>query len=247
MTDSGRLYGDLASWWPVISPVSAYEAETDLLVELLERPAYFVRDVLELGCGGGHVASLMTNRFAMTLVDLSPDMLRASQELNPDCEHRVGDMRDVRLGRAFDAVLIHDAVDYLLCEDDLLAAMTTAYAHLRPGGVLVLCPDRVRETFEESTECGGSDAPDGRSARYVAWTCDPDPSDTIIRTDYAFVLRSADGVTEVVSDTHVTGIFPTATWVEGLLSRGFVDVEVVPSAVRGWGPRISALRPSHMR
>jgi trans-aconitate methyltransferase len=49
----------------------------------------------------------MKKDFEMTLVDLSPQMLEVSKRQNPDCEHVVGDMRTVRLGREFDAVFVH--------------------------------------------------------------------------------------------------------------------------------------------
>ena len=49
----------------------------------------------------------------MTLVDLSAEMLEVSRQLNPECEHIQGDMRTIRLGRQYDAVLVHDAVDYV--------------------------------------------------------------------------------------------------------------------------------------
>ena len=42
----------------------------------------------------------------MTLVDLSDGMLAVSRQLNPECEHHLGDMRTVRLGRTFDAVWV---------------------------------------------------------------------------------------------------------------------------------------------
>ena len=40
-------------------------------------------------------------------------MRELSRVLNPECEHVAGDMRDVRLGRAFDAVFVHEAVMYM--------------------------------------------------------------------------------------------------------------------------------------
>lgn len=57
----------------------------------------------------------------LTLVDRSPEMLAVSFALNPECEHVVGDMRDMRLGRVFDCVLIHDAICYLTTEAELRA------------------------------------------------------------------------------------------------------------------------------
>ena len=105
-----RLYQDLAAWWPLISPPAEYTEEAAFAGRLLRRADRPVREVLELGSGGGHCASHLAPRFTMTLVDLSPGMLAVSRQLNPDCEHVEADMRTVRLGRDFDAVFVHDAV-----------------------------------------------------------------------------------------------------------------------------------------
>jgi trans-aconitate methyltransferase len=72
---------------------------------------------------------------SVTLVDLSPEMLRMSRRINPDCEHLHGEMRSIRLGRMFDAVFIHDAIDYMTTVGDLRQAVETAFVHLKPGGM----------------------------------------------------------------------------------------------------------------
>jgi SAM-dependent methyltransferase len=228
-TDADRslFYGDLASWWPLLSPPGEYLEEAAFAASLLASAAIPVRDVLELGSGGGSNAVHMANRFDLTLVDLSPQMLAVSAALNPGCEHIVGDMRTVRLDRQFDAVFIHDAIDYMTTEADVRAALSTAYAHCRPGGVVVLMPDHTVESFEAGADHGGSDAPDGRAARYLAWSWDPDPADTWVRTEYAFLLRDADGTVRAAHDTHRTGLFPRALWLDLLVQRGF-DASVVP-------------------
>ena len=95
-------------------------------------------------------------------------MLARSQHLNPECEHVQGDMRSVRLGRTFDAVLIQDALAHLTTEDDLRQALVTAYVHCRPGGVVLLAPDFVRETFMSGTAQGGHDE-ERRAFRYLGW------------------------------------------------------------------------------
>src|SRR4029078_3241161 len=96
---------------------------------------------------------------------LSPSMLAVSASITPECEHIVGDMRTLRLGRTFDAVLIHDAICYMTSEADLRAALTTAFEHLRPGGGPVLMPDHVGESFKPATDHGGEDAPPGPDGR----------------------------------------------------------------------------------
>lgn len=217
-----RFYGELAAWWPLISPPHEYTEEAAFSRRLLSSGTIPVSEVLELGSGGGHNAMHLKESFAMTLIDLSEGMLEVSRRLNPECAHLRGDMRTVRLDRQFDAVFVHDAIDYMISEADLAMAMATAFAHCRPGGVAVFVPDHVTDGFREESGHGGHDAADGRGVRYLDWTWDPDPSDTCIRTDYAFVLRESDGEVRVVHESHLTGLFARERWLALLGEAGFV-------------------------
>lgn len=229
------MYDELASWWPLLSPADDYEEEANIYLRLLvDAAAGPVRTVLELGSGGGNNASFMKRRFEMVLVEPSAGMREVSQRLNPECEHIPGDMRTVRLGRHFDAVFVHDAVCYMTSESDLRSAIETAYVHCRPGGSALFAPDFVRENFRPSTEHGGSDA-DGRGLRYLAWTRDPDPSDTTYLADYAYLIRSKDGTMRVEHDRHVEGLFGRGEWLRFLAEAGF-DARVVPIDHSGLEP-----------
>lgn len=164
-----QMYDSLAGWWQAISPPSEYAEEGPLYVDMIEGAARNsglgpVREVLELGSGGGNNASYMKQAFSMTLVEPADGMRKLSEALNPECEHLAGDMRSVRLGRTFDAVFVHDAVMYMTTADDLRAALATVAAHLAPGGVALVAPDATTETFSEATEHGGGEDGSGRGA-----------------------------------------------------------------------------------
>lgn len=215
------MYADLARWWPLLSPPEDYIEEAAAISGLLSTAPGGVGTVLELGSGGGHNAVYLKQQCAMTLVDLAPEMVAVSRALNPDCEHFVGDMRSLRLGRTFDAVLIHDAIDYMLTLEDLGAAFATARAHVQPGGLLIVVPDHVAEMFEPGTEHGGNDADDGSGIRYLAWTHDPDPDDQQVVTDYVYALRAADGTLTTESERHHFGLFGQSQWTDALVGAGF--------------------------
>lgn len=236
-----RFYAELADWWPLFSAPEDYAEEADDLAARLgfgaraaERPA-----LLELGCGGGNLASHLAGRFALTLSDLSPGMLAMSRALNPKAEHVQGDMRTLRLGRRFDAVLIHDAIGYMTTSDDLRAALRTAALHCRSDGVVAVLPDYVKETFAPGTDCGGHDAPDGRGLRYLEWVFDPDPADDTYLADYAFLLRARDGSATAVHDRHVEGLFARARWLAWFAEAG---LRAEP-ARDPWGREVFIARP----
>lgn len=220
MSGGPALYGTLADWWELLSPPADYRDEAAALAELLRqhRPEP-CRTVLELGAGGGHLASHLAALFELTLTDLSPAMLARSAARNPRCRHQLGDMRSLRLGMTFDAVLVHDAVMYATTAADLQAVMATARAHLRPGGLAVFAPDFVRETFAPGCDHGGSDGA-GRSLRYLEWVHAPAPGAGSVWVDFAFLLAEA-GTTRVVHDRHRWGLFARADWLRWLQAAGF--------------------------
>ena len=145
-----KLYGELSSWFHLLSAPADYAEEAEFVRSLLvDASATGPVTLLELGSGGGNNASHLKAHFKVTLVDLSEGMLDLSRELNPECEHIQGDMTTLRLGRPsrlFDAVLIHDAIMYMTTEPDLRRAIETAYAHCKPGGAVLFMPDVIRET-----------------------------------------------------------------------------------------------------
>jgi SAM-dependent methyltransferase len=223
------IYGELAPWFHLLTHPSDYAEEADLVVRLVEAAIEGEAEtLLELGSGGGNNASHLKRRFRCTLTDLSQDMLDLSETINPECEHVQGDMRTLRLGREFDVVFVHDAVMYMTTENDLRAAIATAAAHVRPGGVVVLVPDTTRELFTPETRNGGHDGEDGRSLRYLEWTYDPDPDDSTFEVDFVVALREPGNPLRIEHDHHVFGVFPNATWRRLITESGLelVDVDV---------------------
>ncbi|HET6485940.1 MAG TPA: class I SAM-dependent methyltransferase [Spirochaetia bacterium] len=215
-----KLYSNLASWFHLVSSPADYGEEAEFYTRTLRgavSPA--PRTVLELGSGGGNNALHMKAHFQMTLSDLSAEMLDLSRTINPECEHIVGDMRTLRLGKRFDAVFIHDAICYMTDEASLKSAIETAVIHCREGGAVLLAPDEVKETFRSTTYQGGHDEGD-HGLRFLEWTWDPDPADTTYVADWAYLLRDPSGSVHVEHERHTLGLFDRASWLRVMRELG---------------------------
>ena len=121
-----------------------YERECDLLESAFHRAGHHVRTVLDLGCGtGNHAIPLARRGYEVCGVDRSPGMLQRARDKAPrvggiELDFVLGDLRDVSLGRSFDACLLMFAVlGYQTTNQDVARTLDNAQRHLKPGGVFV--------------------------------------------------------------------------------------------------------------
>jgi len=137
-----EVFGDVYSQaYDVLYDDKDYEAECDFVEEIFKRASVGVHTILDLGCGtGGHALPLARRGYQVSGVDRSDEMLEIAaakaRDSGVDLELVHGDLRDLDLGRTFDAVISMFAVmSYQTTNDDLAAACRTAARHLAPGGV----------------------------------------------------------------------------------------------------------------
>ncbi|MEM7576196.1 MAG: class I SAM-dependent methyltransferase [Planctomycetota bacterium] len=257
--ESPRLYEDLAWLWPVLSPPAHYVSEAATLEAVLdERLGPGPKRVLELGAGGGHtLVHLLAIGAERSLayggwggehtgvaVDLSEAMLSRCRTLIPGIDARVGDMRDVRLNETFDAVLIHDAVDYLVSEDDVRQTFTTVREHLHPGGLALIAPTYVAETFEAGDCAEDVPEPDAfagavlaehgvECVSYASRLGDVLDDGTFAMT-LTYRITHADGRVETVEDRHGCGLFSEKAWLTWMQEAG-LPAERVDQGAAGDG------------
>ena len=121
------------------------------------------RDLLDVACGTGKSFEPMLRRgYRVTGCDLSPGMVaEAARKSAGAADVVVADMRELPWRSCFDLITcVDDAVNYLLDEDDLVAALTSMRRALRPGGILVFDTNSLatyRSTFAEEFEVESGD------------------------------------------------------------------------------------------
>jgi SAM-dependent methyltransferase len=220
-----RLYGGLAWLWPILSDPARYRHEAAAFRDAIRAHTSIpTTTLLDLGCGGGHNDLYLKQDFQVTGVDLSPGMLGHARRLNPEATYVQGDLRTVRLGTAFDAVIIADAIDYMLTEADLAAAFATAHAHLRPGGVFCTYAEHTREHFVQNhNKCWTRNREDVE-VTFLENNFDPDVSDATFEGTFVYLIRER-GRLRIETDRHLLGLFDLPTWRRLLTAARFEIVE----------------------
>ena len=226
-----HLYSDYAWLWPLWGDADGEYAEWCAMVHQL-MTAHARRELhtlLNLGCGGGKNMSNLQKHYTVTGVDISAAMLDLARQLNPSCTVVQADMRTCRLAQTFDAVLIDDAITYMTSRADLARVFDTAYAHLADGGVMVVAPDYLVETFQQNetriSHAVARHKPAHLDVVFMENNYDPDPHDDTFEGTMIYLIRE-HGLLRVVHDYSTLGLFTHDVWCETLRTSGFVVHEV---------------------
>ena len=117
---------------PISAEVEA--ARQDLANRLLPGAA-----ILDLGCGSGRDSRMFHSlRFAVTGIDISPDMLAQAKRQAPDIEYLELDMELLDLaGRQFDAVWANASLLHLP-KDSIRPVLRQLHTVLTPNGLLFI-------------------------------------------------------------------------------------------------------------
>lgn len=219
MSSDWIAYNELAWADDLLSDPDEYKDEVSIYIDLIKRNSIQVpKTLLHFGSGAGGHDKYLKNEFKVTGVDLSKGMLAKARARHPEIEYVEGDMRNVRLNRLFDAVIIPDCIDYMATEEDLNHAVRNAFQHLKLGGVLLIV-GKTLETF--------------RNNNFV-YTGEKDGIHlTVLENNYInsykpgtyeasiFYLIRKDGELTVSSEIHYLGLFPEVVWDKVFTNAGF--------------------------
>jgi len=95
--------------------------------------------LLDVACGTGIHAGLLSKQYKVEGIDLDANMLKVARKNYPKIRFHQGDMRYFDLGRQFDIVTcLFSAIGYMKNKSELRRAVKNMGRHLLPGGVLIV-------------------------------------------------------------------------------------------------------------
>jgi SAM-dependent methyltransferase len=137
------MFDEYAQLYDLCNADKDYGKEADYVAGLIRSHRPGAKNLLDLGSGTGtHALLLAQLGFKVTGAERSSGMAEIARHKSSrggePVEFVVADMRTLRLGRTFDVVtsLFH-VMSYQVSDEDFAAALGTARAHLRKGGIFV--------------------------------------------------------------------------------------------------------------
>jgi ubiquinone/menaquinone biosynthesis C-methylase UbiE len=106
-------------------------------------------ELLDLACGTGAHITYWRERYHVTGLDISPEMLAHATRKFPDIKFYREDMIAFSINQKFDAmVCLFGSIGFVKTPANLNKAVVTFAKHLKPGGVLCLTPWSTQEEFK---------------------------------------------------------------------------------------------------
>lgn len=135
------MFTATADLYDAIYAFKDYGDEVSKIRQLLAREHPSAKSILDVGCGTGEHARLLSADFRVDGIDVEPKFVAIAQAKNPAGTFSVADMRSFQLSQQYDVVLcLFSSIGYLLTAEEIIAALTRFRTHLAPGGVVLVEP-----------------------------------------------------------------------------------------------------------
>lgn len=220
-----------ASYYDLLYQDKDYEAECDLVEDLLRRYAHGrVLTLLDAACGtGGHAVPLARRGYQVTAFDASPVMLQQARAKTRDVSFHLMDLRTFDTGGQFDAcVCMFAALNYLTRNSEIAGAMANIRKHLRSGGLFLfdfwngLAVLRILPETRVKTVTG-----DGiKVIRFVQ--PELDAFSHVCRSQYHLIAARGNTIVEEVRETHEVRFFFPQEIIHYLEESGFEVLQMSP-------------------
>ena len=218
-------YGPLARRYDALTWDVDYGAWADYLEKHFARSGP-VRSVVDLACGTGSLTAMLARRgYALTGVDLSPDMLAAAADkcgaLDPPPLLLCQDMSRLRLLEPADAVVCClDSLNYVTRPDAVRRTFRRVLEALRPGGLFLF---DIR-TPEMLRGMDGQVCLDETEDTYCVWRGDFSSKRNILTYEMDLFFDRGDGAWTRAGELHQEYAYQPAELARWLSEAGFEKI-----------------------
>lgn len=218
-------YTVLAQYYDQLTTDVQYERWANYIQKHFDRSKRPIHSVAELACGTGSLARLLAEQgYAVTAVDISPDMLSVAADKceGLDVLFLCQDMAKLTLMEPVDAVVCClDSVNYVTKPAQLEKAFRRVYQCLAPGG-LFLFDAKTPQALEEAD---GQVYLDENEELYCVWRGEYDPRRRICGFGIDLFALQPDGSWDRGGEYHEEFAYTREELISYLENAGFSHIK----------------------
>ncbi len=217
-------YANLAKWFEYLNDDCGYENWSQYFIMKLQ--GYGVSEGLDIGCGGGwFTRAFQKAGYAMTGLDISPEMLDAAQaqamKEGVRGEYLLGDITKFYTHKKFDfATAINDCINYVP-KNKLNAAFKCVKAALKKGGIFLFDISSEKKFREKIANTVSVD--DRDEVTYVSFNREEIDGATM---EVTLFVKQTDGSYQRLDETHRQYAYSEREICEALTACGFTVLGV---------------------
>lgn len=215
----------------IYSSFKDYDAEARFLADLIARHRPGAKRILDVGCGTGEHARILSTRhgFEVDGLDIEDGFLELARKKNPGANFFHGDMAWFQLTRRYDVVLsLFSSIGYARTLERVTSTLRCLRRHLEPGGLILVEPWFTPEEWQPGrVDVAGAD---GTRVARMSHSAAQDRL-SILRFEYLVGTRW--GI-EHRSEIHELGLF-TDEEMRACFAEARLDVEHDPVGPMGRG------------
>ena len=173
--------------------------------------------LLDVACGTGLHASLLSKYYQVEGLDLDSKMLAVAKKNYPRIRFHQGDMTDFDLKKQFDAIVcLFSSIGYVRTKSRLQQAIKTMSRHLLPGGVLLVEPWFTAEQWHPGrASMTQVNKPDSKIVR-MSYSAQRGKISTI---EFQYLVGTSKGI-EHSLEIHELGLFSHEEYMEAFIRAG---------------------------
>ena len=137
------VFDSYAAYYDLLYQDKNYQKEAQYICRSLDDNGIRSGEILELGSGTGkHAEEFAKMGFCVHGIDLSQKMIQEANHRNNNQKDKlffeVGDVRDFKAGKKFDAVIsLFHVISYQIKNEDIQKMFKTAAKHLKQNGIFI--------------------------------------------------------------------------------------------------------------
>lgn len=187
--------------------------------------------LLDVACGTGFHASLLSKHYQVEGLDLDPQMLKVAKKKHPAIRFHQGDMTDFDLKRQFDVVVcLFSSIGYVRTKPRLQKAIRNMGKHLLPGGVLLVEPWFTPEQWHPGRASMTQVDKPGLKIVRMSYSGQRGKISTI---EFQYLIGTSKGLEHSV-ETHELGLFTHQQYMDAF-SAARLNVTHDPEGLDGRG------------